>query len=262
MNILMPMAGAGSRFSKAGYTTPKPLIEVTSPRNGKRTPMVVAAIEDIPATADKHIFVMQEKHLASGIGDILSQRFPNTVSISIQELTEGQASTCLLAKDHINNETPLFIAACDNGMLTNKASFAADCEQYDALILTHVGYYSTEETPEAYGWVKTKSSQAIDVSVKVPISDTPLNDHAITGSFWFKKGSDFISCAEAMINNNDRVNGEFYVDQCMNYAIKCGLKVGVHQIRRYLCWGTPADYECYESTYQYWKDFLSNDAHL
>ena len=89
------MAGAGQRFVDAGYDTPKPLIEVDG------TSMVVLAAKSLP-TADHWIFICRDEHiLGHGIDKVLRHHFPSSEIISVDYLTDGQASTCLLARDHL-----------------------------------------------------------------------------------------------------------------------------------------------------------------
>ncbi|MFL5731067.1 MAG: hypothetical protein ACJ75J_16385, partial [Cytophagaceae bacterium] len=111
MIVLIPMAGEGSRFVSEGYTTPKPLIEV----DGK--PMIVRAVEDLPA-ADKYFFICRDFHISNyGIDKNLRAYFKNCEVIGLDHLTEGQACTCLLAKNLLDPEEELVIGACDNGMI-------------------------------------------------------------------------------------------------------------------------------------------------
>lgn len=117
--------------------------------------------------------------------------------------------------------------------------------------------------PNAYGWVETDGSdRAIGVSVKKAISDTPMEDHAIVATFWFRHGADFVKAAEKMIAQNDTVHQEFYVDQVIKYALNLGLDVRVFDIDRYLGWGTPKDYEDYMATLTYWKAFVYGNGFL
>lgn len=266
MNILIPMAGAGSRFSDSGYTLSKPLIPVTNRKTGERVPMVVAAAEDLHPidSAHHYIFVDRDFHKASGVEYELAKYFPKTSFITIDYLTEGQASTCLLAKSLIDNDTELLIGACDNGVQYDQTLFTELKESSDALIFTYRNHELVSANPEAHGWVRVSESgiDATSISVKKRISDTPLNDHAIVASFWFRHGSDFVRCTEEMISQNDRVNGEFYADQVMQYAIDSGLRVKVLEVDRYFCWGTPVDYEQYENTISYWKEFIKKEAWL
>lgn len=266
MNILIPMAGAGSRFTKAGYKLHKPIIPISSRYSNAKVPMVVAAVEDLPieadSSADDLIFVVRDFHQNDGVCATILERFPKARFITIDALTEGQASTCLLARDFIDNDSPLLIAACDNGMDFNKQLFTQMANEADAIIFTFRHNEAVLEKPEAYGWIKTQNDRAIGVSIKKPISDTPMEDHAVVGTFWFKHGHDFVAASDQMITENDRVNGEFYVDQMLKYLINNGADVRVLEVERYLCWGTPEDYENYENTLKYWTRFVENEEWL
>ena len=267
MNILIPMAGAGSRFAKEGYTHSKPVIPTTRRRTGDKAPMVVAAVEDLPFDPqdpnNNLIFIVRDFHHADGVTAALSKHYPRVKFITIDHVTEGQACTCLLAKDLIDNDEPLLIAACDNGMDVTVEDFARRTQDSDALIFTFRGNGAVTENPKAYGWVRVEGAEKVTgVSVKAPLSDQPIKDHAIVGAFWFRRGKDFVAATKALIEANDRINGEFYVDQIFRYALQSGLRVKVLEVARYLCWGTPADYEAYEKTIAYWRDFQQEEGSL
>jgi dTDP-glucose pyrophosphorylase len=258
MNILIPMAGAGSRFADQGYNVHKPSIPTTSLKLLKKIPMVVAAVLDLPNTSNDNLyFIDRDFHKKDGTEKEIQNFFPHAQFITLDHLTEGQASTCLFARSIINAPEELLIAGCDNGMIFDQASFEQLRKESDCLIFTHRGHDLILTKPEAYGWVKVDEENNVQgVSVKKSISDTPIMDHAVVATFWFKHGSDFVEATEAMIKANDRINGEFYVDQAINYALSAGLKIKVFEIEKYLCWGTPEDYENYEKTVSYWKEFL------
>ncbi len=251
------MAGAGSRFAKEGYKDHKPVILVTDRRSGKKIPMVVAATLDLPQVSGANIiYVDRDFHKKDGVEEKIKEFFPATKFITIAELTEGQASTCLLAKEQINNDQELLIAGCDNGIAFDEKKFLEAKKSADVLIFTFRGNEAVLENPKAYGWVNADSAGNVSgVSVKVPVSENPIKDHAIVSAFWFKKGADFVSNAEEMIAQNDRINNEFYADQVMKYCVKNGLKVKVFEVDKYLCWGTPLEYENYEKTIKYWRGF-------
>ena len=97
------------------------------------------------------------------------------------------------------------------------------------------------------------------LSIKKAISDTPMNDHAIVATFWFKEGSIFVKSAEKMIQENDRINNEFYVDSVISHLLDLGYSAKVFEIDRYIGWGTPKDYEEYQNTIKYWKEFVKED---
>jgi dTDP-glucose pyrophosphorylase len=246
MNILIPMAGAGSRFTNEGYKVSKPLILVN------KKPMVVEATHHLPKSKN-HIYICKKKHLEDDKIDVEIKKFyPKAKFITIDYLTEGQASTCLLAKDEINNNEELIIGACDNGMIWNKKKFLLEKNETDCLVWTFRNNVTVVNNPESYGWVDiTEKKIAKRASVKVPISNNPISDHAIVGTFWFKKGKYFVEAAEKMISENRRINNEFYVDECINDLIELGLRVKVFEVDKYICWGTPNDLK----TYEYWEQF-------
>ena len=243
MNILIPMAGAGSRFTEKGYKQHKPVLPITDRHTGEKIPMVVAAVRDLPFVANnvenKLIFIIRDFHAQANLDKQIKEYFPRAEFIVIDRLTEGQASTCLLAKQSIDTDEPLLIAACDNGMELTAGLFEVESAKTDALIFTFRGNEAVEQKPQAYGWVKTAGANVIDVSVKVPISTTPLADHAIVGTFWFKRGRDFVQAAETMIAANDRINGEFYVDQAMRHLVKAGLTAKVLEDQKIHMLGAP-----------------------
>jgi dTDP-glucose pyrophosphorylase len=246
--ILIPMAGAGSRFVEEGYTTPKPLLPIL----GK--PMVVSATNALPQ-GDKYIFVIRDFQISDyQIDQHLSEHFPNSQTVVLDHLTEGQAVTCLKAKELINDEVPLIIGASDNGMLYNKVLFEQLTYDTDCIVFTFRNNPAVLAKPQAYGWVKIdKDNNIKEMSVKKPISDTPMNDHSVVGAFWFKTGKLFVEAAERMIAQNRRINNEFYVDECINDVIQLGYKAKVFEVDHYICWGTPNDYK----TFQYWEAYYN-----
>ena len=108
-----------------------------------------------------------------------------------------------------------------------------------------------------YGWVKTDGTDnATGVSVKIPISADPFNDHAVVGTFYFKKVRYYNQALENLLNKDIKVNGEFYVDSMVAELVELGLKVKVFEVADYICWGTPDDYE----TFVYWQSFFHKAA--
>jgi dTDP-glucose pyrophosphorylase len=251
-SILIPMAGAGSRFAEKGYKDPKPLITVS----GK--PMIVQAVDALPE-GDNYVFICRKEHIEkANIDKVLLQSYPGAKFIAIDYLTEGQAATCLLAKDLISADDELVIGPCDNGMTWDKQAFEKEVNDptIDAMVWTFRSNVTVNRNPRAYGWVKTGAENvAGNVSCKMPISENPINDHAVVGTFWFRRAGDFFTAAETMITKNIRVNNEFYVDVAVNQLIEQGKKVKIFEIDKYICWGTPDDLK----TYQYWESFFAAD---
>ncbi len=245
---LIPLAGYGSRFAKVGYAKPKPLIDVS----GK--PMIIQAANSLP-NSQNHIFVTLQEHLDNyPLEDTLKNEYTNSKIISINDVTEGQAITCSLGLKDIDKNASLLIAATDNGMIYNKEKYQKliEDENVDAIIFTFRNHVSSKNNPQMYGWVKTEGNTATGVSVKVPISDDPYNDHAIVGTFWFKKVAYFNKALKNLIDKDIKVNGEYYVDSLMGELIELGLNVKVFEVDDYICWGTPDDYE----SFVYWQSFF------
>lgn len=266
MNIIIPMAGAGKRFADEGYTISKPAIPTIDRITGKELPMVVCAVKDLPGVekdGSNVTFIDRAFHKTDGVEEAILEHYPKASFITVENLTEGQACTCLLAKDKINNDEELLIAGCDNGMVFNAEKFEQEKKKADCLVFTYRHNEAVLEKPNAYGWMRIDSDNNIaGTSIKKAISDNPMEDHAVVATFWFKHGADFVKAAEKMISENDRINNEFYVDQVAKHILDLGLKARVFEIDRYICWGTPKDYEEYQATIRYWNKFVNSKYFL
>ena len=247
---LIPLAGHGSRFAKAGYKDPKPLINIS----GK--PMIIQAAKSLP-NSENHIFVTLKDHLENyPLEKTLKNEYPDSKVIAINEVTKGQAITCSLGLKDSDINTSLLIAATDNGMIYDKKKYQKliEDENVDAIVFTFRHHVSSKNNPHMYGWVKTdKNQNAKGVSVKSPISDNPYDDHAIVGTFYFKKLAYFNQALKSLLDKDIKVNGEYYVDSLIGEIIELGLNVKVFEIEDYIGWGTPDDYK----TFVYWQSFFN-----
>ena len=229
MKVLIPMAGAGSRFEQAGYTFPKPLIDV----NGK--PMIQVVVENLNIDAE-HIFIVQKTHYEKyNLQETLNQISPNCKIVQVDGLTEGAACTTLLAKEYINNNEPLVMANSDQYVDwdSNEFMYSMVGDGVDAGILSF---------PSAHPkWSYAKLDE--DGFVNEVAEKKPISDIATVGIYYWSKGSDYVKYAEQMINKNVRVNNEFYVCPVFNEAILDNKKIKVYNIGENNMWGigTPED---------------------
>lgn len=251
MDVLILMAGAGNRFALEHYPVPKPCIPVD------QKPMAISAALSLPR-GERVFFVTREDLQSDEFEKEVVHHFPEARFISLSYQTEGQACTAMAAESSITANRPLLIGACDHGMIFSKEKFAqmtAADSQVDAMIFTIRQYPMARRKPHAYGWVETgeKSTRTVHVSVKVPLPGDPYQHHVVLGAFWFREAGMFFSHARQMIKENKRVNGEFYIDECMNDLIKAGLRVHVFEVESYAPWGTPDELK----TYEYWSDFFN-----
>ena len=227
MNVLIPMAGAGSRFQDAGYTFPKPLIEVGN------KPMIQVVTENLNIEAN-YIFIVQKKHYEKyNLYTVLNLIKPGCTIIQTEGITEGAACTTLLAKEFINNDDPLVIANSDQFVEwnSNNVMYAFSTEGIDGGILTF------DSTHPKWSYAKLDEHNFVcEVAEKQPISN-----NATVGIYYWSKGRDYVSCAEEMIEKNIRTNGEFYVCPVFNQLIGRGGKIRIKKIDRMWGLGTPED---------------------
>lgn len=263
MKIIIPMAGEGKRFLDAGYTQDKASLPMIYRKTGAQYPMVICSVLDLPGVhrdGRNIAFVVRDFHMETGVDAKIQERFPKASFFSVKKLTQGQACTCLLAREFIDKDE-LLIAACDNGMEFDSGQFAALKRVNDVIVFTFRHNAYVTENPDAFGWVQVDEYNRITkVSVKKRISDTPENDHAIVATFWFRDGNIFVQAAEKMIHENDRVNNEFYVDQVIKHVLELGYSASAFEVERFLNYGTPADYENYCKMVGHFQTFVrSND---
>ena len=227
LNILIPMAGAGSRFEQAGYTFPKPLIEV------KNKPMIQVVVENLNLDAN-YIYVVQKSHREKyNLDTLLNLITPNCTIVETEGLTEGAACTALLAKHFIDNENPLFFANSDQFVEWDSNEFMYKMQETDA----DGGIVSFTATHPKWSFAKVDENGLVtEVAEKNPISDI-----ATVGYYYWKNGSDFVKYAEKMIEKNIRVNNEFYVCPVFNQAIEDGKKIRTFNVFKMWGLGTPED---------------------
>lgn len=254
LNIVVPMAGLGSRFSKAGYSNPKPFIPVF----GK--PMIRWVIENMlpsdetygsstlvtPFRVTFH-FIVQQAHLdAYSFEGLCKSMGINYTITPISSVTEGAACTVLLVKDKINTDEPLVIVNSDQFLEWSQNEF------YRSLMNpTYDGCISVFEQndPNDIKWSYSKIDE--NGCVKEVAEKIYISRWATTGVYGWKRGSDFVRYAEQMISKNIRVKNEFYVCPVYNEAVADGKR-----IRNLLCkkiWGlgVPEDLELFHKTYPY-----------
>lgn len=235
LNVLIPMAGAGSRFAQAGYTFPKPLIEV----RGK--PMIQVVVENLNIEAN-YIYIVQKEHYEKyNLKYLLNLVTPNCKIVQVDGLTEGAACTTLLAKEYINNDNPLVMANSDQFVEwdSNNVMYSFKADGIDGGILTF------KATHPKWSYAKLDENGFVcEVAEKKPISD-----NATVGIYYWKKGSDYVKYAEQMIDKNIRVNNEFYVCPVFNEAIEDGKKIRVKEIKKMWGIGTPEDLNVFLNDY-------------
>lgn len=234
INIIIPMAGAGSRFAEAGYKKPKPFIDVLG------IPMICHVLENLKMPDAKYILLARKEHVESEIETVkyIKQNY-NVEFVLIDKLTEGAACTVLHAQRLINNDTPLLIANSDQIVDINIADYINDCKtrNLDGSVLC---FYSNHPK---WSYAKLDGNNLIIMIREKEV----ISEFATVGIYYFTRGKDFVENAIDMIIRNERVNKEFYVAPVYNYSIEKGGKFGIYNIKEEQMHGTgtPADLDLY-----------------
>ena len=220
LNVVIPMAGLGSRFAKAGYTKPKPFIDVAG-----RT-MIERVMTNLAIDGARYILLARKDHIEAERDTVNRLRMQGNVEfLPIETMTEGTACTVLHARGLIDNETPLLIANCDQVVDFSCEAFVSDCwsRGLDGSILC----FKDGKRDPKWSFAKTDASGLVtQVAEKIAISDL-----ATVGLYLFRRGSDFVAGAIDMVSRNDRVNNEFYTCPVYNHVIRNGGRIGVHEVR-------------------------------
>lgn len=211
LNIVIPMAGRGSRFAKAGYKMPKPLIDV----HGRY--MIEYVTQNLtPDREHRFIYICQKEHIEKfHVEQVLQKIAPNCIIIPIDYITEGAACTVLLAEKYINSEDELMIANSDQYVDMDINIYLAKLKRNDGLIMT------MPASDPKWSYIKYDEKNYITLVREKEV----ISNQATVGIYNYKHGRDFVQFSHQMIEKNIRVNNEFYVAPVYNEMIEAGMKI-------------------------------------
>lgn len=251
MTLILPMAGAGSRFKMVGYELPKPLLPI------EESPMVLKAVDCLPP-CDKNTFICLYDHIQQypKISRLLTNKYNATI-LQIPTITQGQACTCDIGirNSSIDDNEPILISACDNGAYYDVKKFYSmmDDKSIDVIVWSFTNNPTSKLYPHMYAWLDVDTDEnIIDVSIKKQFSDREAK-HCIIGTMYFRTKEIYNIGLQEIYKKDMRTNGEYYVDNLLVPLIQKGYKVKVFEVKNYLCWGTPNDYK----TYCYWNEYFN-----
>lgn len=228
LNIVIPMAGRGSRFAEAGYQMPKPLIDICG------HPMIEYVVNNIrPRCGHRFIFICQQEHLERyGLAKKLETIAPGCVIITIDHITEGAACTVLLAERYIDNDEPLMIANSDQYVDTDINAYLEALGEHDGLIMT-----MPADDPK-WSFIRYDDQGLVTLVREKEV----ISDQATVGIYNYAHGWDFVRYAHQMIDKNIRVNNEFYVAPVYNEMLGAGKQVTYYDVgEKMYGLGTPED---------------------
>lgn len=272
------MAGTGNRFVQAGYTDPKPLIKVNKER-------IIEYICQMFTLEDEFIFICNETHLReANMEQILKSIVPNCTVLSIPNHKKGPIYTllCTNIDQYIQDDEEVIICYCDNPYLWDYGHFKqwVRDNNSDGCILSHVGFHPHRLASTYMAYMKEEELLVSEIKEKEPYTNQHMNEHASTGTYYFKKGSYIKKYFQQAIDQNIQYNGEYYVTLVYNLLIKDGLKVHCYPTDLVTVFGTPGEVENFEAwqtildglqvkneedlvkCYRYWKEYNAQRSSL
>lgn len=239
---LITMAGRGKRFSDEGYLLPKPLIPIDG------GPMIWKVIDCLPK-ASKWIFVVRQEHIDQyGIDRVIKQKIPEAIITVDKDLFGGASIFC--AEEHIPPGEDVFIAGCDMGFLYDKLEFEKlkNDINYDCVLWAFTKDKRISDSPTSWGYAVLEEDKKTikNMSVKIPISDNPFEDHAVVATFWIKSKEILYDAIRKMIEQKIQTKKEYYLDNLPIAMDLIGKKSCIFDVDLLIGWGTPKEFHEYE----------------
>ena len=249
MRIVIPMSGIGKRFVDAGYSKPKPLIEVEG------RPIIHHIIELFPGET-QFDFICNDKHIAeTNMCDLILQKVPNA---RIHEVDvnnrKGPVDAVLQIANQIPDDEEVIVSYCDYGTQWDYAAFLNDMRtnQADGGIAAYIGFHPHMLKGDNYAFLKHENMWLTDIQEKKAFTDNKMAEYASNGTYYFRTGYLMKQYFQELINWKLQVNGEYYVSLVYRLMVDDMKKVRVFEIKKMLQWGTPSDLE----DYLQWSDYF------
>lgn len=270
MKIVIPMAGTGQRFVDRGYADPKPLIKV----NGKRIIEYILDMFDVKK--DEFVFICNDVHLeTTDMREVLTKLVPKAKIVSMPKHKLGPVHTVQQVYDLIDDDEEVIVSYCDNPHLWDRKDFVKAMKKgkFDGCVLTHTGFHPHTLANTKMAFVKGDNGILEEIKEKECYTSNPLNEHASTGVYYFKKGSYIKKYFDLAVEKNIQYKGEFYVTLVYNLLVQDGLTVGYYDTPFVTVFGTPEEVENFEAwvkiigggqvshplhaaaCYEYWKEY-------
>ena len=229
---IMPIAGSGLRFKRAGYQIFKPLIKV------KNTYMFVKASKSFEKK-DKWIFILKKNKFLIELKKIIKKKFNKATIITINKKTDGQARTVFCANKKLDENKNIFVTSCDTYIKFNKKELIEKLINNDFLVFIQKPTLFNVNNFNNFGWVKINKEKILRSSCKSKISSNPKKDWVIVGAFVFKNKKIFTRILKKLFYSKMKVNNEFYLDSCIEIAQKLKMNVSFIKLKKSISWGTP-----------------------
>ena len=253
MKIIIPMTGIGKRFIDAGYTTPKPLIEV----DGK--PIIEHVVNLFPNEKDI-IFICNTKHLnETNLREVLKRIAPTGKIVEIPPHKKGPVYAVYQIKDMIDDDEEVIVNYCDFGAYWDYKDFLKHTRERnaDGAIPSYKGFHPHMLGKINYAFMRDDKQWMLEIREKQPFTDNRMNEYASDGTYYFKKGSYVKKYFKKLMDEDVNLKGEYYVSMVYNLLVQDGLKVSIYEIQHMQQWGTPGELEEYVGWSEYFKSLTS-----
>lgn len=259
MKVIIPMSGQSSRFTKAGYETPKHLIEI----DGKK---VIEHIIDLYPKDSEFVFIINDKHKEeTDVVDVLNKAAPDSVIVTIPSHKKGPVHSVLQATKYIDDYEPVIVNYCDFSMHWDYEDFEEFVTQTecDGCVVCYTGFHPHMLGSDNYAFCKTdEKNKILEIREKQPFTADKMSEFASTGTYYFREGSYIKKYFQQLIDDDININGEYYVSLVHNLLIDDDLLNSVYEIPVMLQWGTPLDMNMYLQWSDYYKAVLEGNKPL
>jgi len=246
------MSGAGSRFARAGYPDPKPLIPV----DGR--PMIEHVIRMFPGVSD-FIFVCSRRHLeTTALESVLRRNAPTCRIVPIEPHKLGPVYATLQAESLISDNEPVIVNYCDFAVGWNFADFCRRMEELrpSGALTAYRGFHPHTLGPNLYAYTRHENNWLLEIQEKTCFTDNRMNEFASSGTYYFSSGAMLRRYYHAALTHGLSTNGEYYASMPYNLMVADGEPVYIYELQKFLQWGTPEDLE----EYQKWSDYFARSA--
>ena len=258
IQLVVPMAGLGERFRRAGYTSPKPLIDV----DGR--PMIAHVLDQFSSTAPP-LLICNDEHLADPGHDMaarLARLSPGADIVGIPSHKLGPAHSTLAVADRIDDERPVIVTYCDCVSVFEWAQLAAFIRQgnYDGVIPAYRGFHPHLRRSMFHAYIRETGGRVLDIQEKKPFTDDPVNEYASSGIYYFASGALLKRACREIVARNISAVGEYFISLAYKPLLEEGRDIRVFEIPHFLNWGTPEDLSDYRSWHRAYASIVAPRA--
>ncbi len=245
--MLIPMAGSGSRMKKDKFKTIKPYITI------ENKPMYFSALTNHPASKFNVLVTNKDQFYKYNFKRLLKDI--NYQTIDLKKISKSQIHTCLESKSKIDQNKNILISSCDYGLSYDLNNLKNQIKKkYDVIVWVYKLKNLLYENKNGFAYCKINGKKITYISEKKTISKNHENDFFLIGTFLFRKANDFFNCIQKSIDTNDQINNEYYIGNSINKMIKDGKKVYIYEVDSWASFGTPLELQIY----YYWSDYFFN----